>query len=1585
MKTRNFFLTLVALLAFAGNAMADTTKLLEADGWTKITTVPTTTDINNNYYVFVDTNNDLMLGTGKGVNQSTKWYSLGIYYYTSVKPTTAEINNMVWTLESYNGGFAMRNLEYSVLMFQTESNANYMWDTNDVPTPNVWAKINLAYSDGSWTIENGHDPNNYIGPWEPRNFTNGAECAGNKTGDNVGKFQIYSISRVQFKQNLLDNASSSNPVDLTPWYVTNATFDLGNRDGWTEEGSGGNNNTSYGGGCEIWHRTDFNIYQDLSLPNGKYKVSLQMAGTTGAGVVYGSSGGTEKTAASSAAAGSDFQNTILSMIKDRTFGQTITDEITVSNGSLRIGMRCATTDQWINFDNFKIYCTGVDLSAYQEQLAALVQECNDFIYGNNVPDACETIISNAITQYNITYSTAKEYSNAIVALTAVLNTYRNNTDLITAYSNFYAYKAKIQTLSDGQSSSSELTTFNNALNTATTNVEAATTDAGVTAQIAALRPAGLTYISSVEGQFDITFLASTAVSDWKNYYGNPAGTLADDFLTNRPSDVPQFPEFFISQADLTGKQIYQTVEGLPAGYYQVGMYAGALSTSQRDGFATDATKGDSNRSFAFAGDENETLSIMRTGIPIKFATVVDFSELTTLDVNVHLTGEGNTNNLTFGITKDYNGSNWHFAQIMSIIYSSQPDLSQLEATRDQLVAEAEGIIAGSGQYLTSSQITALNNAITVGKEADDFESLNTATLTTLPNAINAAKQQIAQAKASIPVLHAALERFEQYYNIVDGTDYRRLTMSAEAWTDLLEKVNAATVALDDISQVSSYATIASQLNAQMDATDVSIRLFKSYKAMVEGCQRLSIAEGTTYAANSYMDTDATEQAAIEALNTAFITYRESQTTDVNMAGFLGDNLNFSETQGALLVTGTYVYDLVGWEETYSNVQANERIQTNADGHSGELYLRSNWTDKNPVLEVAKLKMLPEGDYRLTLSWNSPMTNMINHSAYVLGSTSTAIGEDTSDSDAKELTYDFTVSGEATDFDLILGFQKQNSGDTGAEIVADDIKLICFAGTPFQRAYDAAEDADLNTDATAAAKAAVTEYAAYDGNESGLLEDGARGDKYWQAVYVLRNAKTIADNSGDATSLVANADFSNTTINGRVPEGWVESSLGEWKDGYDFSVKDIEGKQAYNMWSQQVGDFEISQTLSNMPHGPYRFTFDIKVIRGPEENTYTNGTPAAIVGFVVGDEVGASQQPISNSFATFSAASDFLEGEGHNFEHALKFGVRDVGYSIQLKGVRLEYIGDATTAATETDNSYVRQDFFWSRNKNSEQFWFNGDKYTNASGVTLYPGGFNQVIHALANTLTNTENVDAGGTCVNFTVTDGYKLVNTREFTATNATYTREMNSEYEWGTVILPYPLASNDDVQYYDVYGIKEVRGANCICLEKVDEVNPNTPVVFRKKTSDATSVTITGTGTVGVTTGEKDKDYKFSSEFESLILTGLYDEVEMDNETDNYGNIYYIAQNKFWKASNSSTNTLTIPAFRAYITCVGGSDAKYLNLYVVDDDATKIVDLATGTEVNLGDVYSIGGQLVRKNPTTLEGLPAGIYVVGGKKVVIR
>lgn len=1066
MKMKRYIIAALALTVLGGlPAKADTSKLTTADGWTKITTLPSASDIANNYYVFVDNSNDLMLGVAKGNHQATKWYSLGVYYQSSVESTSADINGKTWILETQGSNFAMRNLEYSFLVMQTESAGAWMFDTNDVPSPNIWAEIALSFSNGSWTIQNAKfGGDNYLGPWDGGNFTNGAECAANKSGNDVGHFQIYAINRTQFQQNLLANASSSNPVDLTPWYVTNATFDGGDRKGWSEEGSGGNNNTSFGGGCEIWNRSNFKIYQNLTVPNGKYKVSLQMAGTTGAGQVYGTSGSITKTIASSAAAGDNYQATILSMIQDRTYGKALTDEIEVSNSSLQIGMNGdASSGKWVVFDNFKLYCTGVDLSAYQEQLADLVSECNTFINSNVVPEACETNIFNAITQYNKTYETAKEYSNAIVALTAVLDTYRSDTELQTAYAAYKTMRTNVQGLGNTSTykytdAGSAKSTFDGAISSANSAVEAATTASAINTQTANIRAAAMTFVSSVTAEdgnpFNLTFLASTAAADWQTASGlNPAAS-APAWSVPKPDDsMADFVESYTEAAggeSITGNILYQTLSGMPAGYYTVALYAAASYTPNRGSLVEKCTDGQPNFTFGFAGES--TLSL-----PVVHRTQLTAADQVPVNLSVQLASNGN---LSFGIKKTAAGSNWHVAQIYTITYSKDPDLTILKADRDALVSEAEGLLASAdASLLTIEQRNALSTAINTANSANTFDALTTVTLTTLPNAIQTARQQIQQVKDNRVQMIAALERFENDYNLADGTDYSRVTMSAEAWADLLDAVDDVTTALDDVSLGSEYAARKNALVAQMDATDASLRLFKSYKAMVEGTTALNIAGN--YGADADMADDDAEETAITALNTAFDTYALNKTDNFDVSAFLGDNLNFNDAEGSQLGIVGNIYDMAGWEETYKDVTDWARLRnqdTSDEGiYSGKLYIRTNWTDKATVLTATKQKMLPVGKYQLSLSWNSDMKNMTNLSCYKLGNVSTTIGEETNE--AQTLTYDFEVTDAATPFDLVIGFEKKNSGNAAAQLVADNVTLTY---TPtIIRLYDNGDDAESN--------------------------------------------------------------------------------------------------------------------------------------------------------------------------------------------------------------------------------------------------------------------------------------------------------------------------------------------------------------------------------------------------------------------------------------------------------------------------------------------------------------------------------------------
>lgn len=287
-------------------------------------------------------------------------------------------------------------------------------------------------------------------------------------------------------------------------------------------------------------------------------------------------------------------------------------------------------------------------------------------------------------------------------------------------------------------------------------------------------------------------------------------------------------------------------------------------------------------------------------------------------------------------------------------------------------------------------------------------------------------------------LLAALERFENDYNLQDGTDYSRVTMSATAWNSLIKAVDAASVALDDNSAEPDYITAREALVAQLDATDASLRLFKSYQSMLNGIRSLGLQAANTYSASSYTNTDIKLQSAVEGLNRAFKTYADKQATDIDASVFLGTNLDFNTPQGDKLVASSNIYDVVGWDEIYSNTDEWCFIQNSNADHDGQLYLRANWTDKAVILKVQKQSMLPEGKYTLSLSWNSDLTNMKNLSTYVLNGRSRTITKKTTT--AQTLTYTFEVADSPATFDLTFGFQKKNSGNAPAQILVDDIRL-----------------------------------------------------------------------------------------------------------------------------------------------------------------------------------------------------------------------------------------------------------------------------------------------------------------------------------------------------------------------------------------------------------------------------------------------------------------------------------------------------------------------------------------------------------------
>jgi hypothetical protein len=97
----------------------------------------------------------------------------------------------------------------------------------------------------------------------------------------------------------------------------------------------------------------------------------------------------------------------------------------------------------------------------------------------------------------------------------------------------------------------------------------------------------------------------------------------------------------------------------------------------------------------------------------------------------------------------------------------------------------------------------------------------------------------------------------------------------------------------------------------------------------------------------------------------------------------------------------------------------------------------------------------------------------------------------------------------------------------------------------------------------------------------------------------------------------------------------------------------------------------------------------------------------------------------------------------------------------------------------------------------------------------------------------------------------------------------------------------------------------------------------------------------------------------------------------------------------SNSGSLTklkknVTAKPFRAYIRCFDAANAKPLTSMIIGEpegETTSIDALLqdNGIILESSDVYGVNGLKVRGNTHSLEGLPKGVYVVKGKKYVVK
>ena len=191
-----------------------------------------------------------------------------------------------------------------------------------------------------------------------------------------------------------------------------------------------------------------------------------------------------------------------------------------------------------------------------------------------------------------------------------------------------------------------------------------------------------------------------------------------------------------------------------------------------------------------------------------------------------------------------------------------------------------------------------------------------------------------------------------------------------------------------------------------------------------------------------------------------------------------------------------------------------------------------------------------------------------------------------------------------------------------------------------------------------------------------------------------------------------------------------------------------------------------------------------------------------------------------------------------------------------------------------------------------------------------------------------------------------------------------------WNTMVLPFDMTNDEVVAAFGegtkVYEYTETTAGKIKFNTKTDGIVANVPVLVNATKAIAADenqifsgkkVTYAEAGTV------PGMSYTYTGNYAGQIKINAGD--------------YIFSNGSILKTQGNST----LKSYRAYIASNGG-EVKSLSLEI--DDVPTGIELVNGEVETVGDIYTVGGQLVRRN-ATVKGLPEGIYMINGNKVVVR
>ena len=230
-------------------------------------------------------------------------------------------------------------------------------------------------------------------------------------------------------------------------------------------------------------------------------------------------------------------------------------------------------------------------------------------------------------------------------------------------------------------------------------------------------------------------------------------------------------------------------------------------------------------------------------------------------------------------------------------------------------------------------------------------------------------------------------------------------------------------------------------------------------------------------------------------------------------------------------------------------------------------------------------------------------------------------------------------------------------------------------------------------------------------------------------------------------------------------------------------------------------------------------------------------------------------------------------------------------------------------------------------------------------------------------------------CGEFYFKDDKPLPIGLDFTAAEVIYQRSFSFAGMSGTICLPYELP----VQRFRAYTLSGGQGNKLYFKEVTGTLEAYKPYY------------ITGIGVDPTLSGNNMQVKAFHDDnLTTATTTGhsMTGTVEgVDNATAAAANAYILQNDGDFHKVTTEHSGATVPAYRAYVVCPKASaGAKTLSI-VFEGETTGIDGVTDGTTVTDGPVYDLQGRRMadRLDDNARRQLPAGVYIVGGRKVVVK